>query len=74
VVFLRHYRDQVLQQTRSGRVFVSAYYLVGPLLAAGIELLPSLRLPSRRALDALIVRIKKSHPYLQDSLKDPIDD
>jgi rRNA-processing protein FCF1 len=69
VLFLRHYRDQILQQTPAGRCFIAVYYRVGPWLAACVEAIPRLRPVSRRALDSLIARIDKSHPHLQGQLK-----
>jgi hypothetical protein len=64
VVFLRRYRDNVLQRSALGRIAVAAYYCIGPWLAGCIETMPALRPLCRRLLDRLVDRIGAAHPKL----------
>lgn len=54
VIFLRLYRDLELSGHAPGRAFISAYYRLGPWLAAAIAPFPWLRRLARGALAALV--------------------
>jgi len=71
VVLLRHYRDTVLRASRAGRFFIDTYYRIGPWMAAGIDLMPVLRAPSRWLLDRLVARLVTTHPHLDNLEKKP---
>jgi hypothetical protein len=73
VMFLRAYRDVVLQQHRAGRWFIAAYYVVGPRLAAMLLALPVARPTVRLLLNWCIARLHRTHPRLPCPRKDPSD-
>ena len=73
VIFLRAYRDVVLQQHRAGRWFSAAYYAVGPWLAAMLQALPEARPTVRLLLNRCIARLHRTHPRLPCPRKDPSD-
>jgi hypothetical protein len=50
VVVLRSFRDRVLLQSRSGRFFVSAYYVLGPVVAQWLQSCPRTRTVVRRVI------------------------
>jgi hypothetical protein len=54
VVTLRSFRDEVLLQSRIGRLAVRIYYSVSPTIAAHIERSPSKRAVTRAALERII--------------------
>lgn len=59
VVFLRYIRDNYLNQTRSGRVFIKVYYaFLGEMGSKIIRVFPSLRSPAKKLLDRLVIHLK----------------
>jgi len=54
VIFLRHFRDHVLMQHISGRIFIGTYHYVGPWLARCVIACPPLRTLSRWILDRIV--------------------
>lgn len=58
VIKLRLFRDDVLSKSILGKVFISVYYFVGPLLAKLVNYL-NLNKPVKKLLDYLIFRIDK---------------
>lgn len=63
VLYLRHYRDNVLQKTPAGIKFVEWYYDHGPSLASFVEHHSWLRQPCKVALNSLISLIKVVERY-----------
>jgi hypothetical protein len=58
VIKLRMFRDKILNKSILGKVFISMYYLVGPLLADLVNYF-NLNKIVRKVLNYLIIRIKK---------------
>lgn len=56
VVYLRHYRDNLLSQTALGRHFIRFYYRVGPYLARWMAPYPRLRHLTKLALSRFVRR------------------
>ena len=60
VVFLRWYRDSILELSWLGRVFIALYWRVGPVLAGPVKRNRSLQLFSRSILDQLVKLLRRS--------------
>ncbi len=58
VLSLRRYRDQVLKQTKAGRIFIQTYYRLSPPLARLIANDPILKSLSRSVLRPIIALLK----------------
>ena len=54
VVVLREFRDEYLQTTMIGRIFVSAYYLIGPSLAQLTKKVPLLSKATKTMIDFVL--------------------
>jgi len=61
VVWLRWYRDQVLNRSRTGRSFTSWYWRVGPRMARVVAPSPLLRTTARRTLGMLVRLLQQKH-------------
>jgi len=55
---LRQFRDEILTKSVAGRLFISTYYALGPMLAKRIESLPTVRSFTKKLLDRLVIRCK----------------
>lgn len=64
VVFLRRYRDSVLLESPSGRLFVWTYWRVGPVLARLVAPFPLVRGVTRAALGKLVQWLRTRHAGL----------
>lgn len=58
---LRRFRDQVLARTQAGRLFIRAYYAIGPQLAAATEKFPQ---PARKILGRALDSVARATQYL----------
>jgi hypothetical protein len=54
VMFLRRFRDTVLNRHAAGRTFIRAYWVVGPVLAKLVAQLPLLRHLSRQIISIIV--------------------
>jgi len=54
VVFLRHYRDEVLSKTEDGRNMIKLYYQLAPVISARIQIDPAFRALARQRADEII--------------------
>lgn len=61
VIFLRYYRDNVLQRSWFGRCLTKVYYRVGPALASIVETFPGTRESSKLIVHWLIEKIRVRH-------------
>ena len=58
VVLLRDYRDRFLRKSIFGRLFISAYYRIGPTLSYFPENYKVIRELSKRVIDKIVLMIK----------------
>lgn len=61
VVWLRWYRDHVLNQTRAGRSFTDWYWRVGPRIAKVVAPSPWLRATARQSLAIVVHFLQQRH-------------
>ena len=54
VVFLRRFRDTVLNRHAAGRTFIRTYWILGPLIAKPVARFPLLRHISRHIISSII--------------------
>ena len=59
VIFLRSFREERLKSSAIGRVFISAYWKVGPVLAVPVSKFPILQRLSRNLIDMAVYIIKR---------------
>jgi hypothetical protein len=62
VVYLRHFRDDILARGSTGRRFVGWYYTQGPKMAGLIQKRPVLRLVTRTCLSGLVRFLRRLIP------------
>lgn len=62
VVDLCRFRDQILSQSSTGRVFIGFYYRVSPKIAVGMDCLPIVKKPIRTLLRGVAFCVNKSFP------------
>lgn len=56
VVWLRAFRDQILQRSGPGRAFIALYWRIGPRLAPTVRRNPRLKALTRRGLSLLVAK------------------
>ncbi len=59
VLFLRHYRDDILNNTFFGRAFISLYYSVSPKLVRVLKRIPKSKSISQKIILSIIKILKK---------------
>lgn len=58
VVFLRKFRDEILTSHVVGRIFIAAYWKIGPFLAIPVMRIPALQVLSRKLIAAIVSLLK----------------
>lgn len=59
VQILSHFRDQVLNRSLSGRIFIQTYYIISPAIAATLDAYEPLRTPARWAVRKIAEKVTK---------------
>jgi hypothetical protein len=59
VLILRDFRDEILNKSVAGRLFIKFYYSVSPWLVLALSHIPAINLFIRVVLDKFIITIKK---------------
>ncbi|GEM_PF-2403956 len=61
---LRGYRDEVLNNTFTGRIFIRSYYIISPWIARLINRYPRTRRPLKYLLDSIVCRLDNKYNNL----------
>lgn len=59
VVFLRRFRDEKLTASAAGRLFISAYWTMGPILAVPVRRSDSLAAASRKVIGLIVSVLRR---------------